>query len=466
MSEKVPKDKYIIDDEEYDDDKINKERRAKEKLTQEEIDARIEEHQKLKTEKAEAKLRKQDKKNAIKQEIKEKVVRLLDKGKVTSKTSLTNLLIKAGFKDYRFRISLIPNEIRTEIPHIGAALKELRFDKEINFTIRGGSHVYYTKNWKKSIKSKEIKTEFDWRNYKIPEGNNEIYVVFKLPGSNIESRHFLSSCYPEAKFWGLILTIDKKYNKTHGFKIIQEGIFGNFDEDKLIIGSRTSTKDPDKTLYKLIQIGRRIILELIKLNRRYSEVLVINNLNNTEFIPVIPIFRARDSDSFYDTKYENVLRIIYDFPEKFENKVIYGKYSILSKEKKEEDFDIKKYYDFIEETFIFQIKSFITNAILNDWIINPAKALNYMKEDEELRKLIDEYTQDIETDRIIQERLDVSMEQSELLKDLTSNLLLTFLGLSFLASTPIFQWGVVILLIAINILYIYLRTKRRKRKLF
>jgi hypothetical protein len=54
---------------------------------------------------------------------------------------------------------------------------------------------------------------------------------------------------------------------------------------------------------------------------------------------------------------------------------------------------------------------------MQDWIINPTKALNYM--DEELAKSIKEYLQDIDTDRIIQEKIEESMEKSEFFKDIT-----------------------------------------------
>ena len=116
---------------------------------------------------------------------------------------------------------------------------------------------------------------------------------------------------------------------------------------------------------------------------------------------------------------------IYDFPQKFESQSVYGKISLISNEFKDENCDIKSFYSFFDSTFEFQTKSFITNAILSDWIINPTKSLNYLNEDEELKNLIEDYLQDIDTDRIIQEKLEQSMEKSEFIKDMTTNLLLT-----------------------------------------
>ncbi|MFX1274336.1 MAG: hypothetical protein ACFFBP_01980 [Promethearchaeota archaeon] len=463
MSEKVPKNNFIIEEEAFEEELTEEE---EQEPAQKEIEERIKKTKELKRKRKEKRILKELSKKTIKNAIKEKVLIILKKGKVVSKESLTNLLIKTGITEYYFKINLISNQIRAEIPYIGAALKELRFDKKLNFSMINGNHVYFTKDWKKTVKSKTFKFEFDWRKHKIPEGINKLYTIFKIPGSNTSSRHILSSCYPDAKFGGFKLNIDRKYQKTNGFKILKEGVTGVFDDDKLILSCNTSSEDIDKSLYKLIQIGRRIIEELIKLNRRYSEFLKINNMSETLFIPVVPIFRELNRGSFYETKYNNALRLIYDFPLEFESKVIYGKYSILSKELKEEEFDVKNYYEFIEKTFVFQTKAFISNAILNDWIINPAKALNYVKKDEEIVKLIEEYTQDIETDRIIQERLEESLEKSELIKDMTTNLLLTLLGISFLANTPLFQWGVIIIFIAINILYIFLRTRKSKKKIF
>ena len=465
MSEKVPKNDFIIEKDDYEEEDESEEEEPK-KPSDEEIQERIKKSQELKQKRKEKKLLKEISKKTIKNQIKDKTLTILEKGKVISKESLTYLLIRAGITEYYFKINLISNQIKAEIPHIGAALKELRFDKELNFSMIDGNHVYFTKDWKKTVKSKKLKFQLEWRSHKIPKGINKIYAVFKIPGSNTTSRHMLSSCYPNAKFGGFQLTIDRKYQKNYKFKILKEGVSGIFDDDKLIMSCSTSSENTDKTLYKLIQIGRRIIEELIKLNRRYSEFLKINNLNETLFIPVVPIFRELDRGSFYETKYNNALRLVYDFPEKFDKKAIFGKYSILSKELKEDEFDIKNYYDFIENTFIFQTKAFISNAILNDWIINPAKALNYAKKDDEIRKLIDEYTQDIETDRIIQERLEESLKKSELLKDMTTNLLLTLLGISFLVNTPMFQIGVIIVFIVINIIYLYLRTRKAKKKTF
>ena len=61
----------------------------------------------------------------------------------------------------------------------------------------------------------------------------------------------------------------------------------------------------------------------------------------------------------------------------------------------------------------FQAKGFISNAILNDWIIwIPEKALTIPKVDDELEVFVKEYLQDIDTDRIIKEKLESSMEKS------------------------------------------------------
>ncbi len=476
MSEKVPKNDFLIIDEEGEieeeeegEEEVEEEEgeeKDKKGLSADEIEQRKRKSEQLKNKRKQERQNKEQDKIRIKGEIKQHVKKLLNKGKISSKESLTNLLIKAGIKDYYYKTNILTNQLKPEIEHIGASLKELRFDKEVNFRIVNGAHVYYKKNWNKEVKSKAHKVELDWRSYRIPEGNNEIHVILKIPGSFTDSRHFLSSCFPQARFWGFTITVDKKYNETRGFKIIKENILGHFDGDKLIMSCRTSEEGADKTLYKLIQIARNIIVELIKLNWRYSEFLVINNLNDTVFIPTVVIFRARDRNTFYESKFVNALRIVYDFQQKFEKKDVFGKYTILSKEQKDDQFDLKNYYDFINNCFIFQTKSFLTNAILNDWIINPTKALNYMGQDEDITKLIKEYGQDIETDRIIRERLEEKMQKGEFLKEMTTNLLLTLLGVSFWADTPWLQGVVIIVFIAINIFYIYLRAKRSKRKIF
>ena len=203
---------------------------------------------------------------------------------------------------------------------------------------------------------------------------------------------------------------------------------------------------------------------MIKLNFRYSEVLKVVFPLKTDFFPVCVIYRAKERKKFYDNKFNNALRLIYDFPQEFEGKLIIGKYSMVINEIKDVEIDLKIHYDFIHQAFEFQTKSFISQSILGDWIINPKKVLNYMDEDDDLNNLIEEYIQDIETDRIIKEKLEESLEKSEFLKEITSNLLITLLGLSLLASSPGFQWIVVGVLIVINIYYIYGKMKKSRKK--
>ena len=100
---------------------------------------------------------------------------------------------------------------------------------------------------------------------------------------------------------------------------------------------------------------------------------------------------------------------------------------------------------------------------MEDWIINPTKALNYLKEDEELKNLIKEYLQDIDTDRIIQEKLELSMEKSEFIKDMTTNLLLTLLGLSMITDWLPFQIIIIVFFVLINLYYLMSKSKKAKK---
>ena len=311
---------------------------------------------------------------------------------------------------------------------------------------------------------KETKLDFNWKTFDIPNGSDEIYLIFKIPGSSISSHHFLMSCFPSAEISGFKLFVDKKFEKTGRFTIQKEKLDGYFDDDKLVLRCKTSNKDVDRTLNKIIQVGRNILKELIQLNFRYSELLRIFFPFKTDFFPVVPIFRSSKQGVFYETKFTNTLRIIYDFPDKFEGKLIYGKYSLIVNGDKGQDFDLKEYYNYIGKALEFQTKSFLSLSIVNDWVINPTKSLNYMVEDDDLRKLIEEYNQDIDTDRIIQERLEETLERGEFFKEITSNLLLTFLGVSLLGDWPPLQWTVVGVLILINVYYFYKRRKKFKSR--
>lgn len=461
MSEK---NKFRIIDESIEEEIATEEEESEEGLSKEDIERLKQESQELKEKK---KLERELKKKADQEhrkDLEQKILTLLKKGKVISKYDLTNLLLKAGITNYSYRINLIQNSMAPEIPLIGNVLKTLRFREKVNFSVQEGGHVYYTDFNKKTLKTKEFKLDFDWKKYVIPSGNNEIYVVLKLPGKgNVRVHHLLSSCYPFADFSGFKIRVDKKYESTNSFHVIDDDMDGFFDEDKLILKCKTNEKETTKTLYRILQIGRKLIQELITLSLRQSEVLTIINKDNMVFIPAVPIFRAVEKGAFYDTKFTNVLRIVYDFPQKFESKLIKGKFSVLSTEIHDEDFDIKSFYKFIDKTFEFQIKAFISKAILEDWIINPTKAKNYMKPDSELESLVEEYLQDIDTDRIIQEKIESSLEKGEFIRDITTNLLLTLVGLSIVAQQDIMIWIILSAFFVINFYYFYVRLKRRKK---
>jgi hypothetical protein len=392
------------------------------------------------------------------------ILRILSKNRVDSKLTLTNLLLASGIKDYELRLNLSSNEIFAEIPNIGKTLKRLRFEKKIKFSIINGAHAYFIDEKKKMISRKGSEVKFDWKNYNIPNGNDEMYLVFKIPGSNTNTHHFLMSCFPSAEISGFKIIVDKKFEKTLSFYADKKEITGYFDEDKLILKCKTSNENIDRTIYTIVQFGRGILTELIKLNFRYSEILQIFFPIKSDFYPVVPIFRSKKQGVFYKTKYSNALRVFYDFPKDFKGKLFYGKHSLIINGDKEENFDLKSHYEFISEAIEFQTKAFISLSILNDWIINPTKSMNYMEEDDDLSKLVEEYKQDIDTDRIIKERLEESLEKGEFFKEITSNLLLTLLGVSLLADWPPLQWAVVGILITINVYYFYKRRKKFKKR--
>lgn len=468
MSERTPKEKYLIDDESIDEEIVTEEEKEEEedKLSEAEIQERIKKNQALKEKRKREKIQKKETAQNFKEDLENRIIKVLKKGKVDSKFSLTHLLIKDGIQDYHFRINLIENKLTPEIPYIGNVLKKLRFSHSIFFSVNNGAHVYYTDINQKLLKIKEQKIKFDWKSYVIPKGNNEIYLIFKVPGREVNTHHLLSSCYPEASLSNFYLKVDKKYENTSSFTIYSNKLTGYFDEDKLILKCITSDVNRTKTLYKLIQIGRKIIKELLKLNLRYSEALTIINQNNSLFVPFLTVFRAKERDAFYSSKFTNALRGIYDFPEVFDKKIIYGKYSAISKEEDDKDFDIKDFYEFFEKSCNFQTKAFISNAILKDWIINPNKAINYIEKDDEMKNLITEYLQEIDTDRIIQDKVESSMEKGEFVKDMTTNLLLTLLGLSIIADWAPFQWAIIGVFVIINAYYLYIKTRKRKKIIY
>jgi hypothetical protein len=472
MKEKIPKIKFLFDEEDTDEEYL-------EEIDQTEKESLREEEEELLSEKGKAKeeikmkrlmrrieqTEKKEAKKVQKEEIESTLLKVLSKGKVVSKYNLSKLLIQYGIKNYSFRLNLLENSIQYEIPNIGNVLKSLRFQKKILFSIHNGSHVYYINKKQKVLKPKEKRYSFNFYDYKIPEGEHEIYLIFKIPGSNISTRHFLTSCYPNAEFKGFSLVVKSDYEKSGAFYVIKDQLNGYIESDKLVLRCKTTDSTVAKTLFTLIKIGRKIVKEIIMLNLKESEVLKVLNKKNKVFIPVIPIFRPLKSKIFFNTKYTNALRIIYDFPQKFDGKEVYGKYSLIVQEKDDSKFDLNKYNDFMNNAFEFLIKSFISNAILKDWIINPRKAYNYMEPDKEIDYLIEEYIQDIDTDRIIQEKLESSLEKSEFIKDMTTNLLLTLLGLSVLTQNPVLQWIIIGAFVVIN-LYFLISKSRRSRKIF
>ncbi len=87
-----------------------------------------------------------------------------------------------------------------------------------------------------------------------------------------------------------------------------------------------------------------------------------------------------------------------------------------------------------------------------------------MEGDDDLRKLIEEYQYNIKTDKIIRERLEETLKKGEFFKEITTNLLLTFLGISLLTEFPPIQWTVIGFLNTINIYYLYKRRKTIKKR--
>ncbi|MCP4761368.1 MAG: hypothetical protein GY870_06275, partial [archaeon] len=74
------------------------------------------------------------------------------------------------------------------------------------------------------------------------------------------------------------------------------------------------------------------------------------------------------------------------------------------------------------------------------------------------------YIQDIDTERIIQDRLEEKMERNEFIKETMSNLMLTLLGLSFLADDNLLKILMVFIFIGVNIWTFYVRRKKMKEK--
>ncbi|MBY9003423.1 MAG: hypothetical protein KGD73_05580 [Candidatus Lokiarchaeota archaeon] len=463
MDEKVPKEEYIIDHESIDDQLVDEEESTAIEEDMAVAEVVEEEFKKGKIERKILQKQKEEAKQAHKENLERAIIRILKKGTVMSKLDLTNLLIKAGITNYTYKINIFESALRRDIPELGAVLKKLRFEKKIDFSIYNGSHVFFTYFKNKQLKAKPPKIDFDWRSYKIPFGRNEIYMVFKIPGSNYKCFHFLSSCFPKARFLGFKINVDKKYEKNCSFTILKGTLDGYFDEDKLVLRCHTADENTSETIFKIYQIGRRIVKEVLMINRRYSEAIEIHNREDSLFIPVVPIFNAIDKQAFYTTKYTNVLRTLYDFPKKYEGRLVYGRFCVLHNNPKGVDLNIKDLHKFIEEAFRFQVKGFISNAILNDWIINPEKALNYTDVDDELEIFVKEYLQDIDTDRIIREKLESSMEKSEFVKDMTTNLLLTLLGLSILTDFPPFQWAIIGAFVLINGYYLFIKSRKSKK---
>ena len=96
MTEKIPKSKYVLDDESIDEELIDEEELIEEPetLTYKEL---REKKKVLKEEQEEAK-------NVLKEEIRKSVLKFLGRGKVMSKRDLTHLLINDGFEEYYFKI--------------------------------------------------------------------------------------------------------------------------------------------------------------------------------------------------------------------------------------------------------------------------------------------------------------------------------------------------------------------------
>ncbi|WP_371804446.1 hypothetical protein [Candidatus Lokiarchaeum ossiferum] len=396
--------------------------------------------------------------NKKRKKIEKEVLRILRTGKVVTKLNLTKLLVLKGI-EYKFRINLISNAINPEIPELGGVLKQLRWAKKIKFSIENGSHVFYiTKT--KPIKVKSKKLDFKWKSYIIPQGNNEMYILFKLP-NNHGAQHFFSSCNPKATFEGFQIAIPKKAKKEGKFDIFKDKLDGFIENDILVLRCLTTEKKIDKTAYTVIQIGRKIIKEMLQMSRNYSKVPVINE--SEMFIPTVPIFRAKEKQAFYTTKFNNVLKYFYDFPQIFEGKHVFGNNCILVKEIHDDQFELEIFYPKCEEYFMNLSTGFLNTAMSQNWITNPQKVLNF-GENAELDTLIDQYLEEINTNKIIEEKIEENIEKGEFFKETMSNILLTLLGLSFLADNTILKGILVGIFVVLNSVAFLVRRKKLKER--
>ena len=390
--------------------------------------------------------------------IEKEVLRILRTGKVVTKLNLTKLLVLRGI-EYKFRINLISNTINPEIPELGGVLKQLRWAKKINFSIEKGSHVFYI-NKTKPVKVKAKKLEFNWKSYKIPQGKNEVYLLFKLPTYH-GAQHFFSSCNPKAKFEGFQIAIPKKTRKDIQFDIFKDKLDGYIENNILVLRCFTTEEKIDKSTYTIIQIGRKIIKEMLKMSRNYSKVPVINE--KEMFVPIVPIFRAKEKQAFYTTKFNNVFKYFYDFPQLFEGKHVFGNNCILTKEIHDEEFHLEAFFPKCEENFMKLSKSFINTAMSQNWIINPQKVANF-GENADLDALIEQYLEEINTNKIIEERIDENIEKGEFIKETMSNILLTLLGLSFLAENTYLKGILVGIFVVVNSVAFLIRRKKLKER--
>jgi len=464
MSEdKSLKDKFIINTEDLDiEDGETKSEEGEQELSPE-IRAKIEQSQKGKEERLKIKQAESAEKQKRQEHLTNEVLGILKKGKVESKRVLTDLLVARGIKEWDFRFNFVENQIQPEIDELGGVLKKLRFQGKIHFSLENGSHVFYIDS-KKVIKPNQTISDFDYKKFRIPDGINEVFIVFKMPVKGVSPQHLLASCFPSADFDGFKFTPVKKYETDPSFTIFQDKLDGYFDDDKLILCSKTTETDIDRTIFTMVQIGRKIIIENLKLNWKFSEILKINN--KEPFLPFVPILRAKEKGVFFHTKFHNTFKFFYDFVEKIEKKVIYARNSIIINQMSDDEFKLSDYYEFCKKSFDNQTKAFISLAIRKDWIINPTKALSYISnpDDKELSILVKEYIQDINTDKIIQDRLEEQMEKNEFFKEITSNLLMTLLGLSFLSDNEVFRWIVLGAFVVINVYFFYKRRNKLAKK--
>ena len=380
--------------------------------------------------------------NNAEQKISDEVCKILEKKQFDSKGSLEVFLCEK-FPEFGEINLNFNNTIKMSFPYLSRIAKSLRLKGKIPFTIKDGHHVY---GQGKKIKiARNRSTNLAWKvvkKNKLLKGPIKASILTYIPSDDEKAfQHFFQAVFPKAKittsFGEVTLYSQKaKVDRIAHFKV-DEIIFSfTISPFKLEVTGNFQEKNLSCSLIKAAIISQSLAYEIACTGHKDQHIIKIDNKYN---FPSIFLIRngLKHSETLWKTKYTNIHRNFYSFPEKEDNEVSISQRLILSHTLSKQEFDqatVDKVFNHFRVLFI---KDIVRSLLYKNVYVPISIIKAYAPQDEEMQKFIEQITNTYE-EKLKKNQIERENKQKEL--DLfinRSNLWLSIIVLLFSFGTLI-----------------------------